>query len=257
MKIAVRNVAGAFYPSNRYRTSAVQSASWDALLATGAEILLVQEATGVGTPLVLPEGWDAHPASPLDRGAGSVVAAAAHLDVDLQWRPEHPLLDALGAYLDFGVLRGHGDDIALVSVHAPGWRPETWAATGLGIPQPTGLHRPWPSDLILDALVSLLDGRPAILAGDWNEATNYPQDDDEYAAAFFNRARNAGLVEVVSDTFGGPVRTNFTRQAKRSYQNDHVFITMALAERVRSVCVWNEPRMALSDHAGIVISLDH
>ena len=52
MKIAVRNLGGAFYTGNAYRNAATQAASWDALFETSAEIFLVQEATGSGRPLV-------------------------------------------------------------------------------------------------------------------------------------------------------------------------------------------------------------
>src|SRR5690348_13874065 len=107
MKIAVRNVGGASYAGNPYRNAATQDASWAALLATGAELVLVQEATGVGHPLAMPDEWRASPASPLDRGSGSVVAAAARVDVDLVWRPQHPVIDAFGAYLDFALLRAY------------------------------------------------------------------------------------------------------------------------------------------------------
>ena len=173
MKIAVRNLGGAFYTGNAYRNAATQAVSWDALFDTSAEILLVQEATGCGSPLVVPDDWIASPASALDRGAGSVVVAARQLAVDVEWRPRHAVLDACEAYLDFALWQAFGSEIALVSVHVPpSNRPEIWAAAGRAAP--AGKQRPWPSDLVLDALLEALEGRPAILAGDWNEAPNYP-----------------------------------------------------------------------------------
>jgi hypothetical protein len=256
VKIAIRNVGGAFYPSNPYRNAATQTASWATLLATGADILMLQEATGVGKPLTMPDGWRASPASALDRGAGSVVAAASQVDGDLEWRPSHPVIDAFGAYLDFGLLRAYDEEIAFVSVHATSWRPEVWAAAGHTTPSPTGLERPWPSDLLLDTLLTVVSGRQAILAGDWNEAPNYPMEGDQGTMEWFDRARRAGLIEVLSLAFGGPVRTNFARSTKHSYQNDHVFMTGSIAKRVRSVAVWNEPHATLSDHAGIVVTLE-
>jgi hypothetical protein len=39
--------------------------------------------------------------------------------------------------------------------------------------------------VVLDVLALLLDGREAMLAGDWNQAINFPKDDDPGASAFF------------------------------------------------------------------------
>lgn len=256
LTVAVRNLGGAFYPGNRYRDRAVQERSWDSLIAMEADLCLAQEATGVGTPFVAPAGWRAQPYTPLDRGSGSVVAIASHVDADLTWRPEHPVLDAFGAYLDFALVRALDESIAIVSVHVPPClRESVWLAAGNTLPVPSGMRRPWSSDLMLDALHEALDGRPAILAGDWNEAPNWPSLDDPGTIEWFARGRRQGLVEVVSDAFGGPVRTNFARGTKNSYQNDHVFVTTKLAEQVRSVAVWNEPGRTVSDHAGIVVTL--
>jgi len=83
-------------------------------------------------------------------------------------------------------------EIALVSVHVPpSNRPEIWAAAGKAVP--AGKQRPWPSDLVLDALLEVLEGRPAILAGDWNEAPNYPSENDVATAEWFDRARRNDL----------------------------------------------------------------
>lgn len=255
LRIAIRNLAGAAYPANRYRRADTQRAGIDTVLATRADILLLQEATGVGKPFALPEGWRMQPASALDRGSGSVVAAASHVPIDLSWRPSHRLLDAFGAYLDFGLLDLGGLEVCLASVHATAWRDEQWAATGRADALPRGNDRPWTSDAILDALVEAVSGREAILAGDWNEATNYPVEGDPGATAWFERARSAGLVEAIATTFGGPVRTNFVSAVKKSYQNDHVFLTSGLSARLRHVAVWNEPGSPVSDHAGIVVVL--
>ena len=255
LRVAVRNVAGASYPGNRYRTAAVQEAGFESVLSTGADVLVLQEATGVGRPFGVPTGWRALPASPLDRGCGSVIVAADHVDIDLAWRPRHPVLDAFGAYLDFGLLHLEGTDIAVVSVHATRWQDAQWAATGAAGPTPTSSDRPWSSDVLLDTLLAVLGDQQAILAGDWNEAPNFPTEGDPGTAAWFGRARAAGLVEAVGTTFGGPIRTNFCASTKASYQNDHVFLTSGVAGRLRSVCVWNEPDARVSDHAGIIITL--
>ncbi len=129
------------------------------------------------------------------------------------------MLDAFGAYLDFGLLHDPDGDVALVSVHATRWQPETWAATGSSAPIPQGLRRPWPSDAILDSLLQALESRPAVLAGDWNEDLDFPGPGDPQAAAFRQRAVDAGLVEAVSSTFRGKVRTNLMHQTKNPYQN--------------------------------------
>lgn len=143
--ITVRNMAGAFYPGNPYRNLRTQEAGQDAVLATGAHFLLLQEATGVGKPFCLPKGWQLSPASALDRGSGSVVAAAGGVGADVTWRPRHPLLDAFGAYLDFGLMQFDGEDVVIASVHAGGWQDNTWAATGAAAPcAPTSAGRPRP-----------------------------------------------------------------------------------------------------------------
>ncbi len=182
------------------------------------------------------------------------MVAADGIDIDLSWRPAHPELHAFGAYLDFGLLHDAEGDVGLVSVHATSWRPESWEATGSGEAMPRGLVRPWPSDGILNALIEVLEGRHAVLAGDWNEDLDYPGPGDPDAASFRQRASHAGLVEVVSTTFKGKVRTNFSHQTKTAYQNDQVFVTADLAARVRSVAVWSEPAARLSDHAGIAVT---
>jgi endonuclease/exonuclease/phosphatase family metal-dependent hydrolase len=43
---------------------------------------------------------------------------------------------------------------------------------------------------------------------------------------------------------------------KRSFQNDHVFLTPRLSSELRQVSVWNEPGRRVSDHDGILIDLD-
>jgi endonuclease/exonuclease/phosphatase family metal-dependent hydrolase len=258
LSIAIRNFGGASYAGNTLRDREHQVRNWDSLLATGADIVLAQEATGVGQPFAPPEGWMASPADRLDRGAGSVVAARSDVAIDLGWRPSHPVLDACASYLDFGNLRLDGDDIATASVHVPTkHRPEIWAAAFTEGGNPPRSGRPWPSDIILDALMESLGGREVILAGDWNEAPNWPTEHDSGTRAWFDRARSFGLVEIISNAFSGPVRTNFTPRATKAYQNDHVFMTSAVAERVRSVAVFNElPLRRLSDHAGLAIVLD-
>ena len=94
-----------------------------------------------------------------------------------------------------------------------------------------------------------------MLAGDWNEDPDYPYPADPGAGAFLQRAADAGFVEAVSTTFKGKVRTNFAHQTQKSYQNDRVFLTAALAGRLRAVSVWQEPDARLSDHAGITVAL--
>lgn len=255
MRNATRNVGGMPYPGNPYHSPAVQDAAWASLVRTQPDIITAQEVTGFGRPFQPPKGWRAKPFHPLDRIGGSVVAIADGVEADLEWRPSHPVLDAFGAYLDFALVRACGTELAVVSVHVPTrWYAEHWAACGLEGNMPSS-QRPWTCDVILDSLIETLHGRDAILAGDWNEALNYPADNDPDAAAFFARAKAAGYVEVVNRTFGGPVRTNFTKVAKRSYQNDHVFMAATVAERVEQVAIFNEPAPGCSDHAGIVVTV--
>jgi endonuclease/exonuclease/phosphatase family metal-dependent hydrolase len=255
LKLAVRNLGGALHPGNRYRNRQLQAEALADAMMTGAEVLLLQEVTGVGRPFEVPPGWHFdQPYSKADRGGASVVIATQRTDIDLTWRPAHRVLDAFGAYLDFGLLHEGDGDIALVSVHATGWRPELWVATGSTDAMPGALLRPWPSDVLLDTLVEVLGDRPAVLAGDWNEDPDYPHQDDKGAAAFQQRAADAGFVEAVSATFKGKVRTNFSHQTQKSYQNDRVFVTESLAPRLRSVSVWHELHAPLSDHAGITVT---
>lgn len=252
MRIAVRNIGGARYPGNRYRSSATHAGSWEALVATGADVVLAQEAILVDGVPVIPGGWRVGRGDRPGTSWGSVVAARYDLDLDLAWRPVHPVLDELGTYLDFAILRGGKEDVVLVSVHvSTAWSNGLWRVAGHEDSPPTGRTRPWPSNLVLETLVEVLDGRPAILAGDWNESPNWPSADDRDTAAWFQRAADVGLVEVLGLTFGGVVRTNFVRNTKRAYQNDHVFVTAGLVDRVRSVGVWHEPGSPLADHAGI------
>ena len=129
-----------------------------------------------------------------------------------------------------------------------------WAATGNREAMPHGPRRPWPSDVLLDTLISLLGDRPAVLAGDWNEDPDYPHPGDTFAAAFQQRAADAGMIEAISSVFQGKLRTNFSHRAEKSYQNDRVFVTAGLASRLRSVSVWQEPQARLSDHAGIAVT---
>jgi len=102
-----------------------------------------------------------------------VVVAARQLAVDVEWRPRHAVLDACGAYLDFALWQAFDSEIALVSVHVPAsYRPEIWAAAGRAAP--ASKKRPWQSDLVLDALLEALKGRPAILAGDLERGAKLP-----------------------------------------------------------------------------------
>jgi len=251
MRMADRNLAGATYAGNRM-TAQGQGDGWLDLGRTGAEVLLAQEARPVADVLPVPPGYDVTSLRP-GSAWGSVVAVR-HLDVDLRWRPAHQVLDAFGAYVGSSLLQVRGLEIAVVSVHSPtSWYPGLWEAVGKEGPAPSGRGRPWPSDVLLDALVDALRGREVIVAGDFNEALNYPADGDAGAAEWFGRTTRAGWLEVVATVFGGPVRTNFTRQAKRSYQNDHVFVSTTVAAAVQRVSVWNEPERSESDHAGIEV----
>lgn len=257
MKIAVRNLAGARYPGNPYRASETQTQSLSDAIGTGADILLLQEVAGLGNGFRVPPGWHASPNNP-STDWGSVIVVRDGLDVDLSWRPDHPVLDAFGSYLDFALLAG-GDagQLALVSVHAPpGWSDSTWAATGFPGPTTAGMRRPWTSDVLLDVLVEAVGDHPAVLAGDWNEAPNYPTETTAGTVEFFARAKRHGLVEAVDTAFAGPVRTNFTSATRRAYQNDHVFLKGTIQDRLRSVAVWNEIEPRLSDHAGMLVTFD-
>lgn len=261
LKMAVRNFGGALHLGrrNRYRDPATQADALADAIATGAHVLLLQEVTGGGPPFDVPAGWRFHqPYSKADRGAASVVVVAGGVGADPTWRPEHPVLDAFGAYLDFGLLNAPAlaGEVVLASVHASRWQPHQWATTGRPDPMPRGVRRPWPSDVILDALIDVLAGREAVLAGDWNEDLDYPAPGDRAAAAFEQRARDAGLVEAVSSTFKGKVRTNFADGTTKAYQNDKVFLTPRLAAQLRSVAVWHEPGARLGDHAGLTVTID-
>lgn len=256
MKIATRNLAGAKYAGNRFRSADAQARSLDDAISTGADVLLLQEVARLGSDLQAPPGWNAQPASP-SSDWGSVVYVRDGFDVDLSWRPDHPVIEAFGSYLDFARLTDStSGELALISVHAPpGWSVSTWAATENSGPMPDR-GRPWTSDVLLDVLVEAVGDRSAVLAGDWNEAPNYPSETAAGTVEFFARAKRHGLIEAVDNAFDGPVRTNFTSSARTAYQNDHVFLKGTIQDRLRSVAVWNEVAPRLSDHAGILVSLD-
>ncbi len=203
----------------------------------------------------MPEGWRSA-AVPESSDWVSAVAVGENVAAHLAWRPSHPLLDAVGSYLDFAILEPPAlGEIVLVSVHVPTrWQAAHWASLRRVESMPTGLKRPWPSDELLDALGSVLEGREAIIAGDWNEAPGYPAPDDPGTSAFFSRAGDLGWREVVSEAFGGVVRTAFTNNA--AYQNDHVFVTPGVWPHVERCFVFAEPNRASSDHAGIAVDLD-
>lgn len=225
------------------------------LVESPVELLLVQEAVAFDGVVPLPEGWSARPFEPFG-GWGSVVAVRDDVTADLEWRPDHEVIEAFGSYLDFASVTVGGTEVAVVSVHSPpNWRDDLWRAVANDGPLPKGMARPWPSDVLLDALIQVLADRHAIVAGDWNEAPNYPGDADPGTKLWFDRARAAPWMEAIATVFKGPVTTNFTPNATRPYQNDHVFLTPALAAGLRSVGVWNEPAGTVSDHAGVVVTL--
>ncbi len=254
MRIAVRNLGGATYPGNQM-TAQGQIDGWLDLARTGADVLLAQEARLVSGTLPTPDGYRRTSLGP-DAAWGSVVAVR-DLDADLHWRPEHPVLEMFADYVSTSLVSVSGRELAVVSVHSPtSWQAGLWEAAGGEGPVPSGMNRPWPSDVLLDALIEALRGREVIVAGDFNEAWNYPADGDTGAAGWFGRAQGAGWTEVVAAVFGGPVRTNFTRNTKRSYQNDHVFASADMAASVRRVSLWNEPGRTVSDHAGIAVDFD-
>lgn len=259
LRIAVRNHGGAWHPhtSNPYRAPEHQSAAFADTAATGAEVLLLQEVTGGGPAFAVPTGWRFdQPFSKADRGGASVVVVVEGRDADLTWRPDHPVLRAFGAYLDFALLRAGGLEVVLASVHVPTkWYPEHWKGAGRQGPMPSG-PRPWPSDVILDGLIEAIGTSEAVVAGDWNEDVDWPGAADADAAAFLQRAQDAGWLEAVSSTFKGKVRTNFAVRTVKPYQNDKVFLTPELARRLRSVAVWHEPDSRVSDHAGLLVTLD-
>lgn len=233
-------------------TAQGQADAWLSMERTGADVLLAQEACLIDNALPVPNGFGVTPLR-ADSTWGSVVAVR-NVDADLRWRPQHPTLDAFGDYVASSLVRVSGFEAAVVSVHSPtSWYPGLWEAAGQSGPVPHGMRRPWPSDVLLDALVEALNGREVIVAGDFNEAWNYPADGDAGSAAWFGRASEAGWIELVAKLFGGPVRTNFTRRTKRSYQNDHVFVSPTFADAVARVSVWNEPDRLVSDHAGIEV----
>jgi hypothetical protein len=202
MRIAVRNLGGATYPGNPM-TAQGQVDAWLSLERTGADVLMAQEARLVGGALPVPDGFNVTRLRP-DSAWGSVVAVRS-LDADLQWRPQHPVLDAFGDYVGASLLHVRGTEVAVVPVHSPtSWYPGLWEAAGQGGDAPQGMRRPWPSDVLLDALVEALSGREVIVAGDFNEAWNYPADGDAGSAAWFARAKRAGWFELVSRAESSP-----------------------------------------------------
>lgn len=132
------------------------------------------------------------------------------------------------------------DGVVLVSVHV---RPVEQQRTHL--------------EKLVEVLHRTLDGRLAVIAGDFNAARRWDEvyERNDYTW-FFERMSEAGFHDAHRGLHGKEVQTFWGPKAKEAYQDDHVFVTRDLAARVVSCDVIDDATVReLSDHAPVRLVL--
>ena len=124
----------------------------------------------------------------------------------------------------------------------------------------TTLHRMF-SDLtpILDGKMdSWGNRRKVILGGDFNASLQWDeQQPGESHKIMFERLENFGMVDLIRERYNEPVQTWRSKNAKRRWQLDYVFVSNNIVDKVNEIKVLYDQQIEqLSDHNPIEVILE-
>lgn len=253
MRVVAWNLGGA-YGSYIER----HEQAWEWLAGLKPDVALLQEcvppawARGRWTILVLPfDHW------------GSAIVARPELGLEAVPLAEGSLLDRFGSYLATGELTlPDGGSLLIGSVHARAAEAPDWVTAGhdrARMARPS-VGVPWPNDVIFTGYAELVAGRRFLVGGDWNTARYLDENGhpSEAGSQFFDRAQEAGWIELSLDADGQEGQTWYGSASPRPYQPDHVFAARdtTVARRGMDVDPYPVEGLNLSDHAPIVIDLE-
>jgi endonuclease/exonuclease/phosphatase family metal-dependent hydrolase len=210
---------------------AKRRAAWSHLLGgLGPDLALLQETPYLPDPPCA--GQLLHDAAYPGPSLGSAVYVREGAARPLVLRPEHRVW-----FMAAEVELPGGSQMVAVSIHTP------------TVPS----VRPWVDDAF-DALAPLLEGRSFVVGGDFNLSRNY---DNVYGTThhgeFLDGLPARGFVDCMRKFHREEQRT-FWGRTKHPYQNDHVFVSDDLADRVVACEVAD--RAGASDHSPLKIELD-
>jgi endonuclease/exonuclease/phosphatase family metal-dependent hydrolase len=152
-------------------------------------------------------------------------------------------------------MRSHDSFLAAADVVAPGG---SLRVVSVHLYPRQGQEHQANLSTLFDLLAESLGDRPFVVAGDINAARRF---DEVYGghryATFFGSVAERGFHDCHFGLHAKEVQTFWGRQAKESYQLDHVFVAQSWASRVRACnVVDNATVRQVSDHAPVVLDLD-
>jgi exonuclease III len=184
------------------------------------------------------------------------------IDPDVLSEAERRWFGYLAGYIAVAMVRGHGCEFAVASVHAVARE-----VTDMAVTTPeherirrVALARAWHNDLAVPAMIPFVTGRRFLVGGDWNNArlfdTVYPSGAEGGAGAsteFFERRRESGWCDAMRKFHENEVRTYFDPSSAH-YELDHVFTDPDTYGELVACRVLDDVAITeLSDHAPLVV----
>ena len=115
---------------------------------------------------------------------------------------------------------------------------------------------------IISDLTSILHNknkRNIVLGGDFNVSEQWDikyKNRDPAHKLVFDRLKNLGLINCTKEFFNGHIQTHFHSRSSVRWQNDYIFVSKNLINKVKDCKVINTPEMSeFSDHYPVMIEL--
>jgi endonuclease/exonuclease/phosphatase family metal-dependent hydrolase len=256
MKILCWNLG---FAAGRWREEpALHERAWHWIAAVDPDLAFLQE---VEPPAWALERWAIH-VLPHHFWASAIVARKGSGLAPAQL-PAGGVIEAAKAYHATAELTlADGDRLIVASVHTPAREAPRWGYRGYRTAAiaRASVGKPWWNDVAFAGYRDLVAGRRFMIAGDWNTARWADKDGVPEPAGqeFFDRAAEAGWVDLSLDADGREVKTWYGSTNPRFSQLDHVFVDTQTASSKHSFRVDPCPVEAhgLSDHAPLVLELD-
>ena len=252
-----------------------RKSAWEDIKRFGADIVLLQEATGSGIPkksdftVIEPptDNWT------IQNGGGAHGTAIAIMNVDLDFTALMPV--PLGFSSQGTIASSHPGQFSVVKLKVG--KRDTYLISIYGILKydyaDGALHR-----AISDITPLLESGAEVLVAGDLNSFRGYSVSGSDHAVerhqALFDRFSLLGLECIGPFSTSGPLANcpcgdaercdhvhtyrHMNRDGGRAFQNDYVLATEGLRERLvscKALTDQNPELWSLSDHAPIEVVL--
>lgn len=256
------------------RRASTASPAWDYFNELSPDLALLQEVSGV--PARIATSYQCalrHPAGRSDKPQRFNTAILvrgtllAELGLTSEWNWVNEELQRFSGNLVGRSLCVCGRELNVLSAYSPAWPVASERLTGVDSSTIKLIHNQdvWVTELLWAALrVQKTDGdRPWIVAGDLNSSETFdymwrngPRGNRE----FLDRMAALGFIECLRHANGALVPTFKTpRGQKVVHQLDHLFVSAALVEQLRTCTVGDRSRVfdnSLSDHLPIIAEFE-